>query len=314
MGSLPDSEISSIYYFYGEEEFLMNQEVNRIRSAILKGNNSNFHILYGKESNVNEVINLARSIPLMGGNRVVIVKEADNLKGIDSEKFISYIKKPVKSTSVIFIAKKADFRKRYIQVLKNLNLLREFNLLKYSDLKSWVLKEVKRYDKMISEDAVNTLIDILGNNLYILHNEIAKLVNFVGYRKKIKLEDVREIISDIGNETIFDLLNSIVRKERNRSIYLINRLINNGIPPLLILNMIIRHIRMIWIGMEMLNDGISSNEIWKNIRINPKYLKGISIDELKKLFSKLQYVDTSLKSSSISKDGLLKDLIIGIHL
>lgn len=314
MESLADSKIYPIYYLYGEEEFLINEEVNRIKNIFLKGDNSNFHILYGKESLVKEIINLARYMPLIGGNKVIVVKDGDSPKGIDSDEFISYIMNPVKSTSLILTAKKADFKKKYIQILKELNLLREFNLLKSNDLNRWILNEIKGYNKVISEEAINSIIEIVGNNLYALYNELSKLITFVGNRRKIGIEDVKEVVSDIGSETIFDLLNAIIKKDRNRSIYLMNRIINKGEPLLLILNMIARHLRMAWIGIEMLNNGMSEKDIWRMVKINTKYLKGININELKDLLLKIQKIDISLKSLSISKEGLLKDLTIEMAL
>jgi DNA polymerase-3 subunit delta len=74
-------------------------------------------VLYGKDSDVNTIVSNARRFPMMAPFQVILVKEAQNLKGLDE--FESYFEKPVPSTILVICNKssKLDKRTRFYKAL-----------------------------------------------------------------------------------------------------------------------------------------------------------------------------------------------------
>ena len=53
----------------------------------------NFQVLYGRDSDVNDIISSAKRFPMMAEYQLIIVREAQFLKGIDA--ILSYLDNPV---------------------------------------------------------------------------------------------------------------------------------------------------------------------------------------------------------------------------
>ena len=73
-------------------------------------------VMYGKDVKIEDVIIEARRYPFMAERRVVIVKEAQNLKR-NIDKLELYLKAPVQTTTLVFCYKydKLDGQKKYVK-------------------------------------------------------------------------------------------------------------------------------------------------------------------------------------------------------
>ena len=60
-------------------------------------------VVYGKDTNYNEILSLAKQYPMMGDKQLIIVKEAQDLKLNDEETKIleKYVENPVESTILV---------------------------------------------------------------------------------------------------------------------------------------------------------------------------------------------------------------------
>src|ERR1051325_1866104 len=105
-----------VYFLMGEEPFFIDEVSNYIEKNVLSEAEKGFNqtVLYGGETNIRSVLGEAKSFPMMSNYRVVIVKEAQNMKDLvpkDKEKeekihpLLSYLDNPQKSTLLVFCHK-----------------------------------------------------------------------------------------------------------------------------------------------------------------------------------------------------------------
>jgi len=97
---------------------------NSILDEDLKGFNQT--IIYGRDVNVKDVIDLSKRYPMMGNYQVVIVKEAQYLNQI--EDIEAYINTPLNSTILIiaYKHKKVDKRKSFYKKNESFKINRSF--------------------------------------------------------------------------------------------------------------------------------------------------------------------------------------------
>ena len=116
---------SPVYFLWGKEPFYIDKITEHIENNVLSESEKdfNFTTFYGKDSSVEEIINVCRRFPMMANYQVVIIKEAQQLKQI--EKLQIYFKDFQKSTLLVINYKgKVDKRKKFYKVLQN----QQFNL------------------------------------------------------------------------------------------------------------------------------------------------------------------------------------------
>ena len=83
-----------VYLLMGEESYFIDAIAERLATTVLGEAERAFNqiTVYGKDSEAGQVINLCRQMPMMGSYQVVILKEAQQLRGLD--KLSLYTQKP----------------------------------------------------------------------------------------------------------------------------------------------------------------------------------------------------------------------------
>ena len=89
MSDLRRKAYSPIYFLMGEEPYYIDQISDYIEDKILDESEKDFNlsVLYGKDVDINVVINAAKRYPMMSEYQVIVVKEAQQIKEWDSLSF-----------------------------------------------------------------------------------------------------------------------------------------------------------------------------------------------------------------------------------
>ena len=79
---IKNREFLPIYFFHGEEAFFIDVAVKALENDVLTEDEKAFNqtVVYGKDTNYNDILALSRQYPMMGDKQLIIVKEAQDLK------------------------------------------------------------------------------------------------------------------------------------------------------------------------------------------------------------------------------------------
>ena len=101
-----------VYLLMGEESYFIDAIAERLATTVLGEAERAFNqiTVYGKDSEAGQVINLCRQMPMMGSYQVVILKEAQQLCGLD--KLSLYTQKPSPTTILVICHKEKNADKR----------------------------------------------------------------------------------------------------------------------------------------------------------------------------------------------------------
>ena len=310
--------LSPLYFFYGEETFLINQSVNQIRGVLVDPELSSFNlnVFYGKESEPQDIIHSAKTLPLMSDYRLVVIREADQLKASSWQDFVPYFENPTASTCCVFCAENMVLKAEPLKAFKKRGETVRFYHPFEREIPEWIGKMAKGFQKTISREALTLLRVELENDLQKIYNELQKIAIYVGEKDVIEPDDVKEAVADVRGVTIFDLLDCIGSKDREGALIALRKLLEAGEYPLRILTMIARQIRLLTRAKELLKEGSSHEEVGRQLGIRGFYLKGFlnqvqvfSLSRVEACFTCLFYSDWKLKSSRIDKKLIMEKLI-----
>ncbi len=319
---LKKGKIRPVYVIAGEESYLAQSALQRIEESIFGKSQNDLarHVFTGKEVRAHELLDTIRSVPLLGGRPLTIVRDAEGLSKDAFENLTSYIEKPLESATLVLVASKIDGRSRFMQAAsKNqASAIIECKPLYANQIPSWINMEIWRQGKRISQDAARYLADIVGQDLGQVSQAIERLTLFIGSRPAIDIKDVEESIAETTQRSIFELTDAIGRKNLKRAIGVLANLIEFGTAPVLILNMIARHFRILTRAREI-EKRATSAEMASYLGVNPFFAKEyleqcklFSHSELKGNFGTLARCDRELKSSRIPKDRILEHLLFDL--
>lgn len=94
-----------IYFLTGEEPHFIDKISKLIETTVLSEDEKEFNqiIVYGRDILPNQIIQMAREYPVFGNYRVIIVREAQDIKQIEKDKLLlAYLEKPVPTTLLVF--------------------------------------------------------------------------------------------------------------------------------------------------------------------------------------------------------------------
>jgi DNA polymerase III delta subunit len=117
-------------------------------------------------------------------------------------------------------------------------------------LRQRVLKTLKVHGKQMTDKAFQLFSDLIKDES-VLELELAKLVNYIGERKRIDSKDVRAVITDTHEESMLDLFQAFSAGEKQQVLNVFENLVTNGTPVLAVFSFLIRQVRLLLHAKDM---------------------------------------------------------------
>ena len=225
MHDLKQRNYLPIYYLMGEESFYIDKISDYIAENVLTPEERDFNmtVMYGADVTGKDVVEVARRYPMMSEHQVVIVKEAQKLKGL--EPLEKYVEKPLASTILVFCHKYgvADRRKKVYSELAKVGVVFESKKLRDRDLIPFIGKYLQARGASIDPKSEQIIADSIGPDLNRLTSELDKvLIALPADDKRVTPEVVERQIGVSKDFNTFELRDAIV----NRNVYKANQIAN----------------------------------------------------------------------------------------
>ena len=315
-----------IYLFYGEDNYTKDREVNKIKKnfgEIVDGIN------YIKicDTNLSELIPSIET-PSFGFEKKLIIakntglfkkskkstgkeddeeEETENTSkdNKDSKELVSYFEsiKDLEDVELIFIEDTILKNKLY-KAIEKIGEVREFPLKKDFEVAKDLTKIANMYNVKLDTANSNYLVSSCGTNMQDLINEIRKLIEYVGSGGTITKEDIDKLVIRKPEAVIFDLTDYLGNKNVKAALKCYRDLLSQNVADQIIIVMIYRHIRNLYIYKISKPEDINRN---LNLKPNQTFLPKIyarqaklfSTEELRKILYELIYIDESTKNGNL---------------
>ncbi len=325
LSNLKNKDYAPIYFLMGEESYFIDKISDYIEENVLDDSEKSFNqiILYGNDIDIANLINTAKRYPMMAKYQVVIVKEAQNLKDIDS--LVYYAENPLHSTILVinYKYKKIDKRKKLYTALGRKGVIFESNKLYENQIPEWITSYLKSKNIKIEPSASQLLAEYLGNDLGKIVNELEKLViTLPGNEKIVNVAHIEKNIGISKDYNNFELQNALISKDilkANRIIKYFDKNSKNN-PIILTITSLYFFFNKILLYHSLKDK--SRTSVASTLKINPYFVndyqraaKSFTPLKAKTIISLLREYDLKSKgigNISTSDGDLLKELIYKI--
>jgi len=219
-----------IYLLMGDESYFIDAICDRLASEVLGEAERAFNqiTVYGKDTEAGQIINLCRQMPMMGSYQVIIVKEAQQLRGL--EKLSLYTQKPSPTTVLVICHKEKTVDKRsafYKGCSANGAVLESIRPRDY-EIVAWLQEFTKKQGLAIDPKALSMLCDHLGTDISKIANELRKLtVSLPEGTKKITDADIEANIGISKDFNNFELCKAVMTRDMQRSLLIADHFARN---------------------------------------------------------------------------------------
>lgn len=305
-------DFSNLYFLYGEENYLLEESLTLLLDALIDKESRSFDlvIIEGEKAVAKTIIGASLSLPLLGQRKVVVVKAFDDLKSDEKNGLTPFLSEVPGSTTLILLAnKRPDGRSKLAsQVQKNGRMV-EFKRPSVRELEAWVMDKFRQEGKSISSDGASLLVDMSGDDMIRLQNEVAKYILYLGHgEKEIKLHDIRKMSPNTVERTIFEFTDAVGRRDTALALSKLEELLSKGQHYTMVLFMLVRQVRMLMRTRLMMDRGAShSSEILPSLPIRSPYeaekffqqAENFNSQELASILKRLQEADVKIKTGRV---------------
>lgn len=321
-----DKDISGVYLFDSEEDFLTDSIIEEARNQV---SIPDFNFIDLKSGEDYEIIkNSIETLPVMEDKKIIIWRNIDLSKGAiknykditdnlthDIDDFPEY-------ASMFIISDSPPFKGKFYKKLAKTDSVVKIERLDKNELKSFIGKKFTRANKKIKKSLIDDIINRFSYlnkdseiKLYDVSNTIDKIIAN-STDEIVSTEDVDDQLKEIFNLNIFNLTDALSSKDGKKSIDVYESMRKSGEDLFMIYHMIIRQVRNL-IGIKSLTRrGFNDAFIQKSLGISPFELRKVkgfasnfSLEELFSLHDTLFDMEVRQKSGAFDMDLELKILI-----
>ena len=322
---LKQGKLGSIYLLYGEETFLLENCLKKIKN-IFGERKAGINEIKLDESNVNGIISDIET-PAFGYEKKLIIardtnmfkKEGKRKNSVNTtliKNLAEYIKNNNKlmqeAVVLVFVESSAEKNDLY-KIIEQYGTICEFQELKPIQIISRIKTICNAYKVQVDDNTLKYFIECCGTNMQGLINEIRKLIEYAGEGGIINRKDVDMLCIKQLDSIIFDLTDNLGKKQVGKALEVLNGLIYQKEPIQKILITLYHHFKKLYIVkiaqrekkniLESLNLKPNQTFLVSKYNTQANYFKE---SELEKIIEELIDLDYNYKS------GLI-DLNIGLE-
>lgn len=213
----PVSNWKACVLMQGEEPFFLDKLSDYLEEHWLDPAARDFNqtILYGKETNAEQILSSAKLFPFMSDRRLVLVKEAQQMQDKEWDKLLAYFQNPLDSTLLVMVCrgKNLDRRKKAFKSLEQKGRIIQSDPLKDHQLSGWVDQMITAKGYRISPPSKALLMDYIGNQLSLMDAEIEKLALNLQPGEQIELEHIEKYVGISREYNVFELQDALGQED-----------------------------------------------------------------------------------------------------
>ena len=325
VNNIQKGNVSPLYFLMGEEPYYIDKISNFIAQNLLAEEEKGFNqiIMYGRDTNIDEIVSNAKRYPMMAERQVIIVKEAQDLSR-SIEKLVDYAENPQATTTLVFCYKykSLDKRKKLSKVLKKNAVLFESKRLYENQVADWIMKTLKSRNYTISPKAAQMLVEFLGIDLGKIDNELNKLQLITPEGTQITPELIEQNIGISKDFNNFELRKAIGMRDSLKAHRIVNYFAQNpkDNPMVVTISLLFSYFSQI-MQYHGLPDKSKAN-VARQLKVHPYFVgdyiaaaKNYPMKKVSQVIGLLHESDVKGKgvgAVNISHGDLLKELMVKI--
>ncbi len=293
-----------IVALFGGERFLKQAVLARVVQQVLgAGDEAQPTRLAGKNLDLASVVDALLTVSMYNPRSLIVVEDADDFVSECRQGLERYLERPAKKSVLVLDVSSWAATTRLAKRTEEIGLNIDCRPLKPAEMVPWINEACRaRQGKKIDRAAAQRLIDLVGADLALIDQELAKLAAYVGTRGTIDLEAVETLVGGWKAETTWKMLDAIRDGHLEQALQLLDRLLTAGEHPLKLLGGVGYVYRPLARATELSRQGVPTTQALAEAGVKPfqvqpvlAYLKRIGRPRAEQFLKQLLQADLGLK-------------------
>lgn len=212
--------VHPVYFLKGNDHFLQNFFIDELAKNLFDNQNENRMLMLPDEMSGKEIIDQLTTIDLFSEKKLFILRDPQKLKGKASLDLIALCKDSINNHFIVLISddwiQKTVLFKKIETFINPIDVQTPFT----NDMKKWANYLVKKRGKTAPGKVQQIMVDMAGDSVAHLDNEIEKICLLIGGRNNIEAEDVEQFSGWKRDRQRWEFLTALAEKDYSKSIKL----------------------------------------------------------------------------------------------
>lgn len=269
---LASGTVGKLYLFHGEETYLRDYYLNRLKELVVGGGMEEFnlHVLQGKDLTPHRLEETVDCLPMMSQRTLILVYDCDLWKAgeQDREAYRAILSDLPDYCCLVFIydliAYKPDARTKLAAVWKQHGSVVSFARQEQGDLIDWMKRRFRAIGKDIDSELCRYLLFLCGDLMNGLIGEIEKIG---AYAKgaRVTREDIDAVATPQLDAVVFRMTDAIGAGDFDQAAAVLGDLLRMQEPPIKILFSLGKQMRQLYsarLALEQHKRATDLMEVW----------------------------------------------------
>ncbi len=320
---LAQQTLPHVYMILSKDAFERKEVVDFLLVLLRQGDRS-FEIFQGNKLLPEQLDSEIHSMGLFSQRRILLIRDADKISKPVQAIVSQFLAKPFPDVYLILETEAFNRNTNFYKEMEALAALVDIPELKPKDKMALMMTTLREKaiaaGKTIDPQVCTMMMNQLGTDSALLHNELEKLICYVGERKIIGMEDVRAMCRSIPQDTIWQLGDAIFKKDAAAALKIMRGMLSDELPFLVLLRQIRSQVQIKFQVCSILASGGSPYDIEKQfsymkgyvLETNMKQAQEYGFESFKKAMLAIDQAELEAKNSQGSMEFLADILIIKI--
>ncbi|MDR1758030.1 MAG: DNA polymerase III subunit delta [Bacteroidales bacterium] len=321
---LKQKKFKPVYLLMGDEPFFIDRISEYFEEKLIDEPDRDFNqmIFYGndKETDASIIVAAAREYPFGVPHKLVMVKEAKDLKNFAVIK--EYAQNPSPSSILVICYKYGKLKADQYKPFDKNGVLFLSEAIKDNKIPTWISEQCKEHGFSIEATAASMLAEHIGNDLNRIYNEFVKLKIFLPENTKITTDLIEKHVGISKEFNNFELKNALGERDTKQAAKIVLNFchnINEHPLPAIIGLLYPFFFNMLAYYLKPDNSPETLTRIYGNVhpyvlKLNEGYARRYSMPEVQRAIAILREFDMKSKGvdSIAPHEDLLKEMIFKI--
>lgn len=283
LGQSEQHPVRPVCVVFGDESFLKRQVLMRLREEVLGTDDGDFSLTTfdGAKSALKDVLGELSTMAMFGsGKRFVVVEEADDFISRYRQNLEDYVARPASTGVLLLSADSFPGNTRLYKSVVAEGLAVDCSTPDKARLIKWLAEWGRKvHDLRVSPSAAELLLELVGPDLGLLDQELAKLANLAEKDRKVTEEMVSQAAGGWRTRTTWDMLDAALEGKVAAALEQLERLLLSGEAPVALLAQISSSLRRLAaatrlvLQAEAAGQRINLRSALKDIGVNSYFLE-----------------------------------------
>ena len=309
-----------IYVIAGKEDSLVNARCRELLDELLEPEQRATGLFDAEAASVSvsEVLDELRTVPFLTDKRIVLIKSADKFISENRPFLEKYFDKPCPTGQLIFTVRTWEARTNLAKKLSNVGKLIKVTQPKRSELPQRLIKYANdAYDKKLSRNAAELLIELTGDELPRLYSEVDKLALLADAEKVITPKHIESLIGHNRLFNAFAVIDAVIAGDPGRAVERLRGMFaQDKSTEFTVVGAFAYHFRRMFNAKVLLKKGVRQKEITDKFRIwshKDRFfaqLRQMSLKQIGEYLQQLAETDYAIKTGRTKAKVAMEQLVL----